>query len=1059
MDKDGRGAFWGDESDEASDDSADGSPHARLQAPLQINDGDDESGALLKRIRARRTARTRHMAVAGMLLFLVVLFLHERSGEEDELETNLGSSLALGMPQHQPGAPQRHGTAVVGPTCRCALLQTRPLTREVPFDEFRPSQLDHLLWPQPRNVSFSPSGKARAANVTLRLSPTLRLAAVGATPLRSAAQSTLSRAFGRLCGGGLLWFAKPASARRADGLSSPAVISELHIELLSDANHATESPLIDDESYTLLLDAPRSTIISATLIGALRGIETFAQFFDRAAPLLHLAVPARTALPLRVLDEPHFRWRGLLLDSARHFFPTQDVTRLLRGMSANKMNVLHMHLTDAQAFPLELHGQRVSSDARGAWSDRKRYNATDLRYLVAYAADLGITVVPELDVPAHSASWARAFPEANLLAKCPKHVQQASTAHGGGSINVVALNPASNATFTILDAVLDELASIFPSLYLHVGGDEVNFECWEEDTVVHAWMRSHGLQRRDALQAFEDKIMAMLARRKRTAIVWQGTPDEGVQLPKSKAGILGTTVVEPWKAWGGLSRRAMQQAISQGHPVLQTTGWYLDWQSTWQDFYHNDPLSSPGTTPDVARKYLWGGEACMWSERVDPLNLDCRIWPRAAAVAERLWSQPPAWLRQVSGSFEASMASKQEITRRVRARLIVQRERLSSRGIGAARLDDTGTEVNARGQCPPIDERSQRPLNAEVPFRRQPRALPSGEQQCAAAATDSPRATQWLYRPTAIISLNADDGLGAGDDGSRQQRFFGWLRAQPEVGIVGLVELNHWDVPIKKQNRGKELGMASRAAEAGFPYSSLFRPPKHPYWLGLFSAFPIIAVDKQWKGFERGMLHAQVQVGPAAGGPSVVEHYFVVHLDAHDAVARESEAHRVAKAVRAASATGAPVLVMGDFNTLSPLDRSLHEAMGLLNFFKSHPENPHFQRMKRKFVVDGHLSYRPMQILLDEQLTDLCYPDHHEASAHDNPHCRYSEPTQRRPDIPEMPTGTRAPKIRVDFMLANRAFMQLRQGVQAYVVENQQTQQMSDHFPLIANWTLNSEKT
>jgi hexosaminidase len=987
-----------------------------------MENGDaDQSDSLLHRVRARRTSRARHLVAVGAVLFLAVVFLHERSGEEEELELDVGSEQALGAPQTRAGAAGDRGQQARVVACRCSLEQTRRYLRDVPFDQFRPVQVSQLLWPSPHNVSFSPSAGASASNVTLRLSPSLRLQAVAATPMRSSAESTLARAFERLCGGGLLWFAKaPRRQAEARGQSSLAVISALRIEMLSDANHAAESPLVDDESYALHIDAPTSTISSATLVGALRGIETFAQLFDSAAPLLHVALPARTALPLNVLDRPHFRWRGLLLDTSRHFFPTHDVARLLRGMSASKMNVLHMHLTDAQAFPLELHGQRVESNVRAAWSNRKRYSAADLRYVVAYAADLGITVVPELDVPAHTASWARAFPKANLLAKCPKHVQQASTAHGGGSINVVALNPASNSTFTLLEAVLGTIADIFPCKYLHVGGDEVNFECWEEDAGVHAWMRSHGYQRRDALQAFEDRVMAILGRRNRTAIVWQGTPDEGVQLPKSKAGLLGTAIVEPWKAWAGLSRRAMQQALSQGHPVLQTAGWYLDWQSTWQDFYHNDPLFSPGTTQRQARKFLWGGEACMWSERVNPLNLDCRVWPRAAAVAERLWSRPPAWLRAVSGSSKrdaagkmsftpaaARMASKRQITQRVHARLLLHRERLVARGIAAAQLDDMGTEVNARGQCPPIDERSQRPLNAQVPFRQQPRAPQVPGKHCARVPYGTPLGrSRWQFRPAAIVSLNADDGLGAGDDGARQHEFFSWLRTQPEVGVVGLVELNHWDVPIKKQNRGKELGMASRAAEAGFPFSSLFRPPKHPYWLGLFSAFPIVAVDKQWKGFERGMVHAQVQVGPA--GQDVIEHYFVVHLDAHDAVAREREAQRVAEAVRAASSAGAPVLVMGDFNTLSPLDRPLHEAMGLLDYFQSHAHNPHFRRMKRKFVVDGHLSYRPMQILLNEKLVDLCYPDGSNAPSSPNPQCRYSEPTRRRPDIPEVRLHARA---------------------------------------------------
>eukprot|EP00937_MAST-01D_sp_MAST-1D-sp2_P000578 g578.t1 len=392
------------------------------------------------------------------------------------------------------------------------------------------------------------------------------------------------------------------------------------------------SPLNDDEAYTLALSASGvAQVMSKALVGALRGAETLMQLLGREGGGRGLLAPPGARTPLTVRDAPRFRWRGLLLDTGRHYYPIQDIVRLLHGMSASKLNVLHLHLTDAQSFPLDLG--IAGQHGGGAFSPHKRYAAADLRLLVQTATALGITVVPEIDVPAHSAAWAQEF-GAEVVAQCPKHIARSNIdSHGAGAINVAALNPLSDRMWTVLEKVLHAITDIFPSRFVHTGGDEVNFQCWEEDASVRAWMRAQRKSARDVLQLFEDRVVASLGTRNRTSVVWQGTPDEGVRLPRGGASRRGGkgAVVELWKAWAQLSDSAMQRAQQNKNDVLVASAFYLDWGSKWSDFY----LSKASLRRGLQDTFL-GGEACMWSEHVDTTNLDCRVWPRAAAVAEVL---------------------------------------------------------------------------------------------------------------------------------------------------------------------------------------------------------------------------------------------------------------------------------------------------------------------------------------------------------------------------------------------------------------------------------------
>lgn len=203
--------------------------------------------------------------------------------------------------------------------------------------------------------------------------------------------------------------------------------------------------------------------------------DTVAGFVDHAAP-----VPA--VLPLLIVDRPWKPWRGLSQDTSRHWLPVQSIKQLLDGLAASKMNVFHWHFSDAQSFPLKL-ARHPELAQFGAWSADKTYSTDDVRSIVRYAAERGIRIIPELDMPAHAAAWGKAHP--NVLVHC--------TSIGGSSLkemDLYALDPSHNATYDLIAEIFGELASLFPDQYLHIGADEVAPDCWASEPRVVDWAKT-----------------------------------------------------------------------------------------------------------------------------------------------------------------------------------------------------------------------------------------------------------------------------------------------------------------------------------------------------------------------------------------------------------------------------------------------------------------------------------------------------------------------------------------------------------------------------------------
>lgn len=366
----------------------------------------------------------------------------------------------------------------------------------------------------------------------------------------------------------------------------------------------------EDESYLLEVTPPGARLTAPTVVGALRGLETFLQ--------LVAADPRGFYLPeARVEDAPRFPWRGLLVDAGRHFMPPEMIRRTLDGMAAVKLNVLHWHLSEDQGFRVE---SRRFPRLHQLGSDGLYYTQDQIRELVAYAGDRGIRVVPEFDMPGHSQSWFVGYPRYSA-GPGPYAIER-----NFGVFDPV-FDPTSEAVYRFLDGFIGEMAPLFPDAYWHIGGDEVNGVQWNANPRIAAFKAVHRLADNEALQAyFNQRLLRILTRHGKRMVGWDEIlhPD----LPLS-------AVIQSWRGTEYLGR-----AAQQGRSGILSAPYYLDHQSTAEYHYLADPLpaATEATLTPEQRARVLGGEACMWAEHVSPETVDSRIWPRLAAVAERLWS-------------------------------------------------------------------------------------------------------------------------------------------------------------------------------------------------------------------------------------------------------------------------------------------------------------------------------------------------------------------------------------------------------------------------------------
>ncbi|XP_043845350.1 beta-hexosaminidase subunit alpha isoform X2 [Dromiciops gliroides] len=396
------------------------------------------------------------------------------------------------------------------------------------------------------------------------------------------------------------------------------------------------------ENYTLSLTDERFILKAQTVWGALRGLETFSQLIWRSAEGMFYVKWTE------IVDFPRFPHRGLLLDTSRHYLPLQAILETLDVMAYNKFNVFHWHIVDDPSFPYESMTFPELS-RQGSYNPASHiYTMKDVKTVIEYARLRGIRVLAEFDTPGHTLSWGKGI--AGLLTPCY------SGTTPSGSYGPV--NPILNMTYEIMASLFQEISSVFPDFYLHLGGDEVDFSCWQSNPDIQAFMKQRGFDKYEKLESFYiQQLLDIVSSFGKGYVVWQEVFDNNVKLRPD-------TVVHVWKETKPVPYALeMQNVTNAGYRVLLSAPWYLNrisYGQDWQQLYMVEPLDFEGSPEQ--KSLVIGGEACMWGEYVDVTNLTPRLWPRGGAVAERLWSSQS--VRDVDLAYERLAHFRCELLRR-----------------------------------------------------------------------------------------------------------------------------------------------------------------------------------------------------------------------------------------------------------------------------------------------------------------------------------------------------------------------------------------------------------
>jgi hexosaminidase len=376
-----------------------------------------------------------------------------------------------------------------------------------------------------------------------------------------------------------------------------------------------------NESYTLIVTPEGATLRAGEPWGVLRGLETFLQLVTPGATTA-FRVPS-----VVVRDQPRFPWRGLMLDSGRHFLTVDTIRRTLDGMAAVKLNTLHWHLTEDQGFRVE---SRRYPELHRAGSDGLFYTQAEVREVIAYAAERGIRVYPEFDMPGHTTSWFVSHPEL-ATAPGPYAIERR------WGVFDPTMDPTKEELYRLLDGFLGEMAALFPDPFLHIGGDENEGRAWDASERVQAFKKRKGLATNHDLQAyFNERLSKIVTSHGKQMMGWDEIlhPD----LPKD-------TVIHSWRG-----PESLGAAARQGFRGVLSNGYYIDLVWPADRHYATDPWDKGvDQLPEADRARVLGGEATMWTEYVSNETIDSRIWPRTAAIAERLWS--PREVRDVDDMY------------------------------------------------------------------------------------------------------------------------------------------------------------------------------------------------------------------------------------------------------------------------------------------------------------------------------------------------------------------------------------------------------------------------
>uniref|UniRef100_A0A1A9WD41 Beta-hexosaminidase n=1 Tax=Glossina brevipalpis TaxID=37001 RepID=A0A1A9WD41_9MUSC len=465
------------------------------------------------------------------------------------------------------------------------------------------------------------------------------------------------------------------------------------INLASDDSEIEEFPkltLNTDESYKLDVTKRNNDVLvdigAKNFYGIRHGLETLSQLIVYDDIRRELQILSNVSLD----DKPAFKWRGILLDTARNFYSVEAIKRTLDTMASVKLNTFHWHIIDSQSFPMEVKA-RPELHKIGAYSQRKVYTHEDITQIVDYGRARGIRVMPEFDAPAHvGEGWQhknmtacfKATPWENYCVEPP----------------CGQLDPTVDDMYSVLQDIYQDMFDLFDPDVFHMGGDEVSLMCWNSTKSITDWMTKMGWQLgvSDFIQLwghFQTKAMRRVdyvAKQKQVPIIlWTSKLTDPAHIDKYLN--KDRYFIQIWTRGDdaqvlGILKRGFQIIVSNYDALYFDCGganWVRDgnnWCSPyigWQKVYDN-------RMEDIAKYYIsqvLGAEAAVWSEQIDEQNLDQRLWPRASALAERLWSNPDGNWRQAE------------------ARMLLHRQHLVENGIAAEPLQPEWCLQNQNG-CP-----------------------------------------------------------------------------------------------------------------------------------------------------------------------------------------------------------------------------------------------------------------------------------------------------------------------------------------------------------------------
>ncbi|KZP19300.1 glycoside hydrolase family 20 protein [Athelia psychrophila] len=489
----------------------------------------------------------------------------------------------------------------------------------------------HCLWPIPRSLS--------TGSTTLKLAADFKINLNVSNPPQDLVDA-ISQTESYLSNDKLQRLAVGRGAADNATLTGARKIASLSVSLVKGApvhpiaTEAVKALTSREESYILSVpsDGSAASLTANSTLGLFRGLTTFSQLW-----YYYGGVTYSLEAPVEITDYPAYPYRGFMLDTARNYFPVDDIKRTLDAMSWVKMSTFHWHVVDSQSFPLEVAGFEELSQA-GAYSTDQIYNASDVKDIIAYAGARGIDVLVEVDTPGHTASISASHPE-HIACNDASPWGDYSAEPPAGQLRI-----ASSATTNFTASLLGAVAKTLPSTMFSTGGDEVNLKCYTKDAQTQAELKKSGKTIEQALDTFTSATHGALVAEGKVPVVWEEMVlDFNVTLHKD-------TIVMVW-----ISSANAKAVTEKNYRIVHAPSYYFyldcgagEWLGddptgnswcdpfkTWQKSYTFNPLANLTTSQ---QKLVLGGQQLLWTEQSSAENLDSIVWPRAAASAEIFWT-------------------------------------------------------------------------------------------------------------------------------------------------------------------------------------------------------------------------------------------------------------------------------------------------------------------------------------------------------------------------------------------------------------------------------------